>query len=108
MDRGQPVDIVSGRPAEEEKAADARARKARTEQKDREQAAFLGITQSEGGRQVISLVLKRLEKRIDQLVAADAEAKTLVSVLQDLGYMESVARKAINALHERHVKQKTP
>jgi len=106
MERGQTVDIVTGRPPEAaETVLDTGARK---EEKLHDRAAALGISQSADGVILVNLISKRLEKRLEALAANDAECAAYIAVLQDLGYTESAARRVVNALYERHLKRKTP
>ncbi len=67
----------------------------------------MGIASSPEGQRLVELVCKRLEKRIEELVEKDRTANALVSVLRDLGHTESVAKRAVNTLQERHVRKKT-
>lgn len=107
MLKGAEVDILTGRPAEEAAREHRTEADRREELRLQEKAAHLGVTTSPEGQRLVELVMKRLEKRIEELVEADESAKALVSVLRDLGHTESVAKRAVNTLHERHVRKKT-
>jgi len=105
--KGADVDILTGRPADEAARRQATEDDRREELKLQEKAAYLGIASSPEGQRLVELVLKRLERRIEKLVDDDPSASELVSVLRDLGHTESVAKRAVNSLHERHMRKKT-
>jgi hypothetical protein len=94
MDKGHPVDIVTGRPLDQ-KAED------RTVADLTKKAQYAGIAETAAGMMLTAEVESLLLKRINALVAQDPEAKAFLTVLVQLSYREDIGKRAVEALTKR-------
>jgi hypothetical protein len=94
MKQGVDIDIVSGKPREVVKGANAAEKQTRDENILKNQAEFLGLSGSPDGQKLIALIQDQLNRRIDELVVADPKAQAFVQILSDMGIKEGLAKKA--------------
>jgi len=104
MEKGPDVDITTFELKSDAELTKAAEKAGAEEFHLREKTKYLGIVESDAGQAIIVLIKKRLQVRIEQLVAGDAASKELTELLFTLGVKESQARNAVDALYQRSFK----
>jgi len=107
MKQGAATSPVSLRPKTQQ---DREARQHQGHRDDlnlREQARFVGITESDAGKLMITLIQEHLARRIEILVKDDPEARALEGLLNQLGVKYAAAQQAVAKLYERNFEKKT-
>jgi hypothetical protein len=100
---GAKTDMLTNRPVEAV-AAEKRAIREKEEQiRLARESEKLGLTQGPDGILLQRLIEKVAIARIEKLVAEDREMQAYVSILKEMGHTESLARKAYEKLHGRHL-----
>lgn len=106
--QGTEISPVSLRP----KTWDRKAEQERLSRQDeadlREQAVFLGIHQSPGGKLMLDLIQDQMIARIEVLIKADAEAAAYMGLINALGARFTAAEEAVKKLYERNFGKETP
>jgi hypothetical protein len=98
MNPGAPTDIMSGLPVEKI-AADKTARDAALQEENlKTKTAFLGMTSTDAGQTLITLVQQHLTRRINELVTQDPPAQALLKILADMDLKEFEATRAAERL----------
>lgn len=100
---GVAIDPVTLRPMSDKTTVQKRDQKEVEQLKKR--AEDLVLTESESGRKVLQLIRSKLQTRIENILATDPETKALVELLYELGVRTHVARKAMETLMNRYVKE---
>lgn len=103
MEKGPDIDPTTQKPIEAD-----RDKKSEKEQKKelnlREQAAFINVMFSSEGQALISLIMRKLEQRIQKLISDDPEASAYSKILKEIKYKENLAKKAIDQIYKRQLK----
>jgi len=102
LQSGADIDPLTRIPVERETAAKTVEREQQEEKTLREQAEFLNIVSSAEGSRLIDIIAKRLENRIDELINNDPEATAYAHLLKEVGRKETLARRAVDKLYNRH------
>ena len=104
--QGAEVDIQTGRPLIQTQEAAAARLAAQEEERLVRQARYAEILTGPHGEKILGIVRGFLEKRIDELVRTDPEAKAYLTILSDLGAREAVGRQAAETLMNRQRQRK--
>ena len=96
--KGADIDIVTGRPAEMQKKETDQDREQKEQAILKRQAELAGLILSDAGQLLIEMIEKRLQARIEEVLAADPEAIGYVKILQDLGNKDRLGREAMKKL----------
>ena len=105
MNAGADTDIITNQPKEMVAAKKAEADRAKEEALLKQKTRYIGLTSSQAGQELIALVQAHLQKRVDELIAEDAKAQALVSILTDMGVKEVTAEKALRKLTTLQARQ---
>lgn len=98
---GADIDPLTLRPIDETQAAKRFEQEKKEETTLRDQAAFLNVTSSNEGRQLIDLIIEKLEARIGDLIKIDPVANSYASFLNEIGHREVMAKRAVEKLYKR-------
>jgi DNA/RNA-binding domain of Phe-tRNA-synthetase-like protein len=97
MEKGHPVDIVTGKPRKDEQSEGEQAKDLELQAK----ARFAGIAETTAGMLLLQEVEACLIRRVVQLMAENDECKAYVNLLTTLGYKQDAGRKAVEQLTKR-------
>lgn len=103
--QGPDTDIVTGKPLAMVETGKELENKTREATLLKAKAEYFGLSASGEGKKLIALVQNHLNKRIDDLVKQDPEAKVLVKLLADIGMKENQAKKAAERLVNMNIKK---
>jgi K+/H+ antiporter YhaU regulatory subunit KhtT len=98
---GADIDPYSLEPIERSITEQEFEQGQREEKTLREQAEFLNIMHSEGGAKLVELVSRKLEQRIEELMASDQQAAAYAAILREVGHRHVLAQAAVKKLYER-------
>ena len=103
---GVEIDPVTLRPMDNVRKDRVQEHEQLTESTLQRQATWANITDTETGRRIIDIVQWKLDQRIENLVADDAEARAYLNIIKELGGKISLAKSAALKLTERYLKEK--
>jgi len=106
MEKGIDIDPVTGEPVEMMAEETRAVRKKVEEGRLRDQAEFLNLVGSAQGQKLISMVVSKLEKRVDRLIKDDPEATAYRSILVEMGHKQNLAKAAVKELFKRQLEEK--
>lgn len=101
--QGAEIDIQELRPKEMVDAERNAFKQRKREKTLREQAEYLNVVASPQGKKLIEMIVKKMEKRINQLISNDPEATAYKKILDELKYKENLAKKAIGSLYDMKI-----
>lgn len=104
MRQGSDIDILTGDPIQKKRDEKKGAFEAGNEKSLKQKAEYLNIAETEGTREMIVMIEKLLEKRIQKFIKDDPEAKAYHQILTTVGYKVNQARKAIEELYIKNYK----
>jgi hypothetical protein len=103
---GVKIDPVTGQPVKAESGDKAAETEKRENDLLKERAAWLDVSQTDAGRQLVEMVKARLLARVEALAKADPEAAAYVKILAEIGVKEGIAEAAAQALFEKTLRRK--
>jgi hypothetical protein len=102
---GVKVDPVTLKPVTANPEDKALAAEELKDKNLKAQAAWMNVSQTEAGRQLVDLIREKLNARVSALVKADPEADAYVKILTDLGVKEGMATAASRELVAKALKR---
>jgi len=96
--KGADIDIVTGKPVEMKRQADAEVREKIEQDGLKRQAEMAGLIHSDAGKLLVDLIADRLQARIEKLIAEDPEATAYVNILKEIGNKDRLGREAMKKI----------